>query len=315
MGAIDIAVVVTILAAAVRIATPLIFVSLGEIITEKSGVLNLGVEGIMLMGAISGFYAAYTFDDLWLGMLAGVLVGMFFGAFHAYFCVFLRTDQTITGISLWILGLGLSSFIYRIAFSGYFVRPRVSTFPLISIPILNDIPWFGPIFFNHNILVYLGFITVPIVWWLINKTEFGLKVQAVGEHPKAADTFGINVLKIRFISVVIGGAFAGAAGAFIPIGSLGSFVDNMTQGRGFIAIAIVIFSRWNPLFAVLGALLFGTMSAMGTRFQVMGIDIAHQALLALPYIATIFALVMFNLSRKGKRGGAPGSLAVPYEKE
>lgn len=311
----DVTLVITILAAAVRISTPLLFASLGEIITEKSGVLNLGIEGIMLIGAISGFYSAYTFDSLWLGMLAGIAGGIMAGALHAYFCVYLRTDQTITGISLWILGMGLSSFIYRIAFAGHFIRPSINTFPTIPLPVLKDIPWLGRIFFQHNILVYMAFLLVPLVWWVVYKTEFGLKIQAVGEHPKAAATFGINVLRTRFVAVLIGGAFAGAAGAFIPLGSLGSFVDNVTQARGFIAIAIVIFSRWNPILVFVGALLFGTMDALGTRFQVLGIDIAYQALLALPYVATILALVLYNFWKRGQRGVAPASLTIPYEED
>ena len=300
-------------AAAIRIATPLIYASLGEVISEKSGVMNLGVEGIMLIGASAGFYVAYKLEYLFIGILVGLLSGVILGCFMGYFCVYLRANQTVTGLSLWIFGMGMSSFIFRVGFAGIGVYPRVTPLKIVTIPYLSEIPILGRVLFQHNILVYFAFILVPIVWFVLNKTEFGLDVRAVGEHPKAAETLGINVLKTRFIAVVIGSALAGVGGVFMTLGSLGTFMDNMIQYRGFIALAIVIFARWNPLYVPFGAFFFGFMDALQTRLQIIGSVVPYQLLVATPYIAIAIMLVVFNLFKKEKQSVGPASLTIPYE--
>jgi general nucleoside transport system permease protein len=313
MSALETTMGVTILAAAVRIGTPLILAALGEIFAERSGVLNLGVEGLMLVGAGVGFYAAVTLHSLWLGMLAGLIGGIVLAMLFGYFTVYLRADQTVCGLSLWILGGGIASFIFRVAFGNETSYPKVDPFAPLPIPGLSKIPVLGPVLFNQNILVYLTVLAIPAVWIVISKTEIGLRIRSVGEQPKAAATLGINVLRTRFWAVVAGGAFAGVAGAFIPLGSLGTFMDNVTQSRGFIAVAIVIFSRWNPLVVPVGALFFGAMDALQNRLQVMGSPVPYQLLVALPYIATILVLVLFHVFRREKQTIGPASLTIPYE--
>jgi general nucleoside transport system permease protein len=304
---------VTIMASAVRIAMPLVLAALGEIFAERSGVLNLGVEGMMLVGAGIGFTCAVAADSLWLGMLTGVICGILLSMLFAYFAVYLRADQTVCGLSLWILGGGIASFVFRVAFGKRGTFPTLKPFAPVPLPGLSKIPVLGPILFNQNVLVYLTMVAIPVVWIIIGKTEAGLRIRSVGEQPKAAATLGINVLRTRFWAVVIGGAFAGAAGASIPLGSLGTFMDDVTASRGFIAIAIVIFSRWNPLAVPVGALFFGAMDALQNRLQVMGSPVPYQLLVALPYLATILVLVLFHVFRRGKQTIGPASLTIPYE--
>ncbi|MEM2896574.1 MAG: ABC transporter permease, partial [Candidatus Bathyarchaeia archaeon] len=278
---------------------------------ERSGVLNLGLEGVMLIGAFSGFWITFSFNNLYLGILLSLIAGALIGLLIAFFTVTLRKDQIVTGVGVWILGLGLSSLLFRVAFPSFEFYPRVDVFKDIKIPVLNEVPFIGKILFQQNVLVYLAFLSVLTCGLALNKTTFGLKIRAVGENPKAAETLGVNVYKVRYTTVILGSALAGLGGASLSIGSLGTFVDNLVAGRGFIAIAVVIFGRWSPYGVLLGALLFGTMDSIQISFQALGMAIPYQFLLMLPYVSTILALLMLIK----KRVVAPAALCVPYERE
>lgn len=296
-------------AAGIRLASPLLLAALGELFAERSGVLNLGIEGMMLMGAISGFWITFITQSLFLGVLVAILVGGLMGLLMAFLSVSLRANQIVAGLALWIFGLGFSGFLYRAGIWGPYAYPTVSTFGNVAIPGLSKIPVLGPILFNQSILVYLALIAVPVCFFLLFKTTWGLKVTAVGENPRAADTLGINIFRTRYICVIIGGILAGLAGAFLPLVWMGAFNENMTAGRGFIAFALVIFAAWKPWRILAGSLLFGTIDAIQMRLQAAGGIWIHsyQFLLMLPYILTIVALVILS-----RRAGAPAALAKPY---
>ncbi|MEM3506227.1 MAG: ABC transporter permease [Candidatus Bathyarchaeia archaeon] len=299
------------LSTTVHMSAPILFAALGEVLAERSGVLNLGLEGVMLIGAFSGFWIAFSLNNLYLGIILSLIASALMGLFIAFFTVTLRKDQIVTGIGVWILGSGLSSLLFRVAFHSFESYPRLDVLKNIKIPILSEAPYIGKILFQQNILVYIAFLTVLACDFVLNKTTFGLKIRAIGENPKAAETLGVNVYKARYMTVILGSALAGLGGASLSIGSLGTFVDNLTAGRGFIAIAIVIFGRWKPYGVLLGALLFGTMDSLQISFQALGIVIPYQFLLMLPYVVTILALLMLIK----KRVIAPAALCIPYERE
>ncbi|MEG6616004.1 ABC transporter permease [Peptococcaceae bacterium 1198_IL3148] len=300
---------VSLLAGAVRMSVPILLPAIGEIFTQRAGILNLGLEGIMLMGALGGFVGAFFTGSLWIGVALAVVVGMLFSVIMAVLSVTIRADQVIAGVALTILGTGLSTFLFRVIFGIQKLPPAIEPFEAISIPVLSNIPILGPVLFQHNILVYLTFILVVLSAIVLKRTTFGLKVRAVGEHPQAADSKGINVYLIRYICVVIGGAFAGLGGAFLSIGYMNTFLDQMSAGRGFIAVAVVIFARWNPYRAVGGAFVFGLASALQLRLQALGVPIPHQFLLALPYVLTILVLISVS-----KKADFPSAFTLPYNR-
>ncbi|GAA4294116.1 ABC transporter permease [Anaerocolumna aminovalerica] len=300
---------VSLLASTIRLATPILVPALGQIFTQKAGILNLGVEGTMTIGAVSGFSVAYLTGNLWIGILGGIIFGMLWSLLMACLSITMKANQVIAGIGLNILGAGVAVYAYRVIFGIQKLPPQVETFSIINIPLLSDIPIIGPIFFQHNILVYLGFLLVPITWFVLEKTTFGLKIKAVGEHPRAADSKGISVAKIRYSAVLIGGAYAGAAGAFMTIAYLNQFTEAIIGGRGYIAISVVIFSRFIPKRSMLGALLFGFASALQMRLQALGINIANQLLLMLPYIMTVLALILAS-----KKSEIPSAYTIPYSR-
>jgi simple sugar transport system permease protein len=234
---------------------------------------------------------------------------MLFSLIMAVLSVTIRANQVIAGVALTILGAGLSTFLFRVIFGIQKLPPAIEPFQAIKIPVLSNIPILGPVLFQQNALVYLTFILVVFSTIVLKKTTFGLKVRAVGEHPQAADSKGINVYSIRYICVVIGGAFAGLGGAFLSIGYMNTFLDQMSAGRGFIAVAVVIFARWNPYRALGGAFVFGLASALQLRLQAVGVPIPHQFLLALPYALTI--LVLISVSKKAE---FPSAFTVPYNR-
>lgn len=297
----------TIGARGVRLAAPLLLAALGETFAERSGVLNLGIEGMMLMGAITGFWITVFTQNLLLGLLAAMVAGGLMGLLMAFMSVTLRVNQIVAGLSLWILGLGLSGFFYRLGIKGPYAYPTIHTLSDVSIPGLSQIPVIGKILFNQNLLVYLALVAVPICYFILFKTAWGLNITAVGENPRAADTLGIDVFRTRYICVIIGGILAGLAGAFLPLAWMGSFNENMTAGRGFIAFALVIFGAWKPRRVLLGALFFGGIDAIQMRLQVTGMWIPHQFFLMLPYVLTIIALIIFS-----KRAVGPAALTKPY---
>lgn len=300
---------ISLLAGTIRTSVPILFTALGDIFTQRAGILNLGLEGIMLMGALGGFVGTYFTNNLWLGVLLAILIGTLFSLIMAFLSVTVKANQVIAGTALTILGTGLSAYLYRSIFGVQKLPPQIEAFPALKIPILGDLPILGPVLFNHNILVYLALGLVVVTHLVMEKTTFGLSVRAVGEHPRAADARGINVPLVRYLCVMIGGAFAGLGGAFLSIGFMNTFLDQMVAGRGFIAVAVVIFARWNPYRALGAALLFGGANALQLRLQAIGMPVPHQFLLALPYIITI--LVLLSVSKKAE---FPAAYTVPYSR-
>lgn len=293
-----------ILYSGIRLATPYLYAALGEAFAQTSGVLNLGVEGIMLMGAYSGFLVAKTTGNLWLGLLAAVFVGLLMGLLYAFISVTLRAEQGISGIGLTLFGLGLSSLLFKKTIGSVV---SITGFQPIRIPILADIPIFGEVLFNHNIMVYGAFLLVPITAWILNKTTFGLKVRACGQNPQAVDTLGVNVVRIRYITVAIGGMMSGLAGASLSIALINLFQENMTNGMGFIAVALVYFGGWRPKGVLMGALLFSFVNALQLWIQVKRIPLPYDIALMLPYILTILVLAFAM-----RRTQQPTALSKPF---
>ena len=301
--------VVGVLASAVRWATPILFAALGEVFTERAGILNLGLEGIMLMGALSGFVGAYNTGSLWVGVLVAALTGMLMGLLMAFMSVTAKANQVVAGLGITILGTGLSTLLFRLFFGLRTKPPTIKTFQTEPIPLLKEIPVVGNMFFNHNIMVYMAFVLVGVGWFVLYRTRYGLALRAVGERPEAVDTRGLNVARLRYSALMIGGALAGIGGAYLPLANLGLFWTQMTAGRGFIAVAVVVFSRWDPVRALGGALVFGGAAALQTALQTLEAPIPSELLLMLPYIATIAVLV--GVSRRAE---FPGAFAVPYSR-
>lgn len=301
--------VVGVIASAVRWATPILFAALGEVFTERSGILNLGLEGIMLMGALSGFWGAYTSGSLWIGLLLAAVTGLLMGLLMAFMSVTVKANQVVAGLGITILGSGLSTLLFRLAFGLRRTPPTIDMFPVWGIPLLKDIPALGEILFEHNVMVYLVFLLVGVAWVVLYRTRFGLALRAVGERPDAVDTRGLSVTGLRYLSLMIGGALAGIGGAYLPLANLGIFWTQMTAGRGFIAVAVVVFARWDPVRAFWGALVFGGAASLQTALQTLEAPIDSELLLMLPYIATIIVLV--GVSRRAE---FPSAFAQPYSR-
>jgi general nucleoside transport system permease protein len=299
-----------VLAASVRLATPLIFAALGETYAERSGVFNLGVEGIMLLCGLVGFAGAYATNNLWAGVIAAALAGALLGLLYAFVTVTLRADQIVAGFALLLISTGGAIYFNRLLFpSRGGTQPQIASFAVSPVPLLHDIPVLGPILFNHTALTYLMLACVLLSVVVLYRTRFGLRVSAVGEYPQAADSVGINVAFTRYACVVIGAAFAGVAGAYFSLVDLGFYVDTMVGGRGFIALALVVFGQWNPLLVLLGGLLFGAVEAIQQRFQILGSTIPAQFMIMMPYLLTIIVQLV------GRKRRAPGALTVPYARE
>ncbi|BEP29451.1 ABC transporter permease [Helicovermis profundi] len=301
---------VALLSAALRMSVPILFSALGGMFSERSGVVNIGLEGIMLMGALFGVVGSYYSGNHWVGILVAMISGMLMALLFAYITITIKIDQIVSGIAINMLAVGLTSFLYRALFGITTVPIKVDSFHPVRIPLLADIPIIGPIMFNQTVLVYIALLLVPITSFLLFKTMWGLKVRSVGEHPKAADTVGINVIKIRYTGVLISGALAGIGGAFLSLGQFNMFVDNMVSGRGFIAVAAIIFGKWKPKGILIASLIFGVADALQIRLQAAGVGIPYQLLLMLPYIITIIALTGLVGYNK-----PPNSLGKPYYKQ
>ena len=297
-------------ASSIRMATPLLLTALGETFAERSGVLNIGVEGLMVIGAFSGFLGSHFSGNPWVGALCALIAGALVSCLHAYLTATLATDQIVSGLATNFLALGLVIFGYRAVFGMPSAAPRAATFEHISIPLLSDIPYLGEIFFNHHVWVYISWLLVPVCDFALFRTPWGLGVTAVGENPSAAEAAGISVAGTRFTTVVIGGAFAGLGGMILALTQLGFFTEMMVTGRGFIATAIVLFGRWHP-FGVLGAaVIFGAADALQLRLQTMGAGelISPHLLVGFPYLLTLVAVL-------ASVGGnvIPKTLCVPYK--
>ncbi len=298
---------ISVFAAMVRIAAPILMAALGEVFAEQSGVLNIGLEGVMLMGAFSGFMGAYVTGSNWVGVLAGMLGGGALSLILAYMSLNRGVDQVVTGIAINILALGVTSYLFSRAFAISFEPPRIHAFKAWPIPILSDLPWLGRILFKQTPLVYIALLLTPVCAFVLYWTKFGLKIRAVGEHPLAADTAGVHVYGVRLACILLSGVMAGFGGAILSVGQVDVFLENMTAGRGFIALAVVVFGKWNP-FRVLGAaLLFGLADAFQLRLQALGFVIPFQFLLMAPYILTIVVLVGI-----AGRATYPAATGIPY---
>jgi simple sugar transport system permease protein len=298
-------------AAMVRIATPLILATLGELYSERSGVLNLGIEGIMLLGAMVGFSAAYFSGSLWLGVLAALAVGAVAGLLMAFLAVVLGVSQHVSGIGTTLLCSGLAFFFYRLIFGQPGSPPNVVPFATVPIPLLSDIPLRGPVVFNQAPLTYIALIAVPVTAWLLFRTPWGLDLRTVGENPRAADVAGVSVWGMRTQALVIGGALMGMAGSFLSISQFNAFTFGVISGRGWVAVALVVFGQWSPWKCAGGALLFAALEALQLRLQAHNVlHLPYQVFLMLPFVMTILAMAL--VSRNAR---APAALLVPFRKE
>lgn len=300
------------LIALVIASTPLLFATLGEIITEKAGLLNLGVEGMMLIGAVAGFGVGYTTDSPLLAVLAAAIAGGMSGLLFGFLTITLRANQVVSGLTLTIFGTGLSSFIGTNYVGSKMSETFITAFQPKSIPLISRIPLVGQALFNQDLYVYLGMICAIILGLYLYRTRKGLNLTAVGENPSAADASGINVEGYKYFHVILGGALCGLGGAYLSVVDVPQWQDHITAGRGWIAIALVIFVSWNPVKALFGAYLFGGLSIIGFRLQQF--DISQSLLDTLPYIVTIVVLVMSSM-RHSKDNGPPKGLSIPYFRE
>nr|WP_295463884.1 ABC transporter permease [Mesorhizobium sp.] len=296
--------------AAIRIASPLIFATMGELICERAGVLNLGIEGIMVAGAFAGWFTVYSGGDLWAGVLVAAATGAAFGLLHSTLTVPLGLSQHVVGIGVTLLATSLTYFTYRLALPEVTSPPKIEAFQPLPIPFLSDIPLVGPALFAQTPLTYLAFITVAIVAWVLYRTPLGLAVRAAGENPSAVEAQGISVTAIRMGAVMVGSALMAVGGAFLTMSAFNSFFFEMVNGRGWICIALVVFGSWRPGKALLGAILFAAFDAYQVRLQqVTGGVVPYQLFLMLPYLLSILALVLV-----ARRATYPKALMVPYQK-
>jgi simple sugar transport system permease protein len=300
-------VIIGILHSGIRLAAPYLYAALGETVAQRSGVLDLGVDGIMLMGAFSAFYVVYETGNLWLGVAAAIFVGILMGVLMSVISVTYQAEQGISGIGLYMFGLGLSSLLFRVLIGSV---EGISGFTELHIPVLSDIPVIGDIFFNHSILIYLAYFMVLVIWFLFDKTTLGLKVRAVGQNPEAADSLGVGVNRVRYFGVIFGAAMAGVAGATLSIDLLNVFQDNITNGLGFIAVALVYFGGWRPVGVLLGSLLFATVSSLQLWGQALNVQLLPSDLMVmLPYVLTIVVLI-FSSGRVRQ----PAALNKPFQR-
>ena len=294
--------------AMVRTGTPLLLVALGELICEKSGVLNLGQEGMMLFGAVIGFIVALSTGNLWLGVLLAMSAGMLLSMLFAAVALGFNANQVATGLALTIFGVGLSTFV-----GAAWVGKPLAGFEPIAIPLLSEIPLIGRMLFAQDILVYLSFALLGLVAWVLLKSRIGLIIQAVGENPDAASAMGLPVLRVRTLAVLFGGAMAGLAGGYLSLAYTPMWAENMTAGRGWIALALVVFASWRVFRVLLGAYLFGLASIIHLVAQGIGLSIPSNLLAMLPYVATILVLVLLSRDAIKTRLFAPVSLGRPWQ--
>ena len=294
------------LAAAVRMAVPLAYAGLGELIAEKAGILNIGVEGVMLSGAFFSFAGAFFFDNILLGLICGILGGVAVAMIHAVLSISLAKDQSVSGISLNIFALGVTSFLYKLMSSGDGYK-QITPIGRIRIPLLADIPLVGSALFDQDLMTYVLYTLVIAVAWFYRKTSLGLSFASIGENPGAADAAGIPVHRYQYIAMLLNGVLGGVAGSCLVLVSVGNFTEDMTTGRGYIALAAVILGRYTPFGTVGAAFLFGAANALQIRLQAIGVPLPTQALAMLPYLITLVALVT-SIGKNRK----PESLSKPF---
>lgn len=305
---IDITFTIALLQATIRTTAPLLLAALGGVFSENSGVLCIGMEGIMIVGAFTGFLGALYSGNLWIGVFTAGLAGMLIALIYGYLTIEIGGSQAVVGTATVLFAYGLTGFFNRVLFGVDASFTRIETFKSLPIAGLSRIPILGEIFFNQNILVYLAFILVPISWLILYRTSWGLIIRSVGEHPKAADTVGLGVKLTRYISVAISGILGGIGGAYLSLAHANTFSEIMTAEKGYIAFVIVIFGKYNPVGAMAAALLFGLAEALQIRLQTVGVNIAYQFLLMLPYLVTLVVMVAAG------RTIAPSALGKAYKK-
>jgi ABC-type uncharacterized transport system permease subunit len=306
----------SVLASGIRIATPYLYAAVGETFGQRSGVLNLGVEGVMLMGAFTSFWAVHEFTPadamsynagaLAMGVVVALLVGLLMGLATAFINVTLQAEQGISGIGIYLFGLGMSDLLFQKSFDEVVL---INGFPRMRFPVLSDMPVIGEIFFNHTLLVYIAFALVPLTWFVMNKTTLGLNIRAVGQNPEAADAMGISVVRVRYFTVMLGGMLASLAGATLSIAQHNVFQQNMTAGQGFIAVALVYFGAWRARGVMFGALLFSLVTALELKARTIGVGIADEYLSMAPYVLTIITLIFAS-----QRIDQPAALTKPFER-
>ena len=300
-------VIMGIISSGIRLATPYLFASIGEMFGQRSGVLNLGVEGQMLLGAFTAYYVVLKTGNLFLAILAAIVVGALMGLAMGFVTIRLQATQGIAGIGFYLFGMGMSNLLFQKLIG---VVENIKGFSVVKIPVLGDIPVVGEILFQQNLLVYLAFLLVPIAWFVLNKTTLCLKIRDVGENPEAADSLGVSVVGVRYFTVILGGILSSIAGASLSVALLNVFQQNMTAGQGFIAVALVYFGSWRPFGILAGALLFSMVNALQLWIQVLGIPIPSELAVMMPYILTILVLTL-SLSK----GKGPSALTKAFERE
>lgn len=302
---------IPILAAAIRSGTPVLYAVLGELLTERAGVMNLGLEGVMLVGAFAGFSATRATGNPYIGLLMAFAAGCFIVLIHAFLTISMGTNQVVSGLALSLFGSGLSALLGR-----NYIGETISGINPVHLFFLGDIPLIGPIFFRHDILVYLSYALVPFLCWFLFRTRAGMNLRAVGENPRAADAMGLSVVKIRYLYTLLGGGLVGLAGGYLSVVYTQMWVEGMTAGRGWIAVALVIFGTWHPARAAIGAYLFGGVEALQLRMQAAGSSIPASLLLMLPYLMTLIVLTVISIRKgKGTGLGAPAALGNPFRRE
>jgi simple sugar transport system permease protein len=295
----------------VVLGTPLIYAGLGELVAERGGIVNLGVEGMMLMGAVVGFVVSVQTNSIALAFLAGAAAGGALALVHATMTISLRVNQIVMGLTLTILGTGLSSYIG----ANYGDKPEKHTLGTVNIPLLSDIKWIGKIFFQHDVFVYFAAVVVVVAALVINRTRQGLWLRAAGESPAAADAAGVPIFAVRYVAVTLGGILAGIGGAYLSVVYTRNWSDQLTAGRGWIAIALVIFASWRPLLILPGALLFGFIDALNFQLQAKGVSVPSQYLAMMPYVFTLVVLTLVWARQRSRNWGMPLALGNPYERE
>ena len=305
---VDILFVQAILYQTLKFVPAILLASLGELVAEKSGVVNLGVDGLMLMGAFTAFAVTYVTGNPWLGVVGAVGLSIILGLMFSFFAISLRVNQVVVGLGLWLFGLGLSDTLFR----GFFAIGTTPTVPMINdinIPYLSSIPVIGRLFFGQNPIVYISILLIPVVALFLSKTNLGMRITAVGENPRAAETMGVDVYRLRYLAVLIGAAFAGAGGANYTITLLGTFILNITFGRGFIALAMIYFAKWKPYRILLPLLIFSFVDSLQLGVQTLNVPIKYFFLNMIPYITIIVLIPIF-----GRHAEAPAALMEPYQK-
>jgi general nucleoside transport system permease protein len=297
-------------AGAIRSGTPVLYAALGEVLTERSGILNLGLEGIMLVSALTGVAVSLHTESLVLAITASLIAGALLGLLHAVLCIKFRVNQVASGIAITIFGTGLSAFL-----GIPYVGKKITALAPVKVPWLSDIPVVGPMLFSHDVLVYGTYLLVPLIAILLYRTRFGLVVQAIGEDPQAAATAGVRVEFVRYVATTGGAALAGLGGTYLSLVYAQGWVENIAAGRGLIAVGLVIFAGWDPWKAVLGAYLFGGATSLQLRLQAAGSDVSPYLLGMVPYLLVIVVLIVATIKLKKKQAGVPSALGQPYVRQ